>query len=76
MRTYFCVYQGHLLDAGADINHADKDGRTALSVAALCVPASQGHHAAVVSLLLERGAEVRGVSVIPLAKGNWSNTKP
>uniref|UniRef100_A0A674J0A0 Uncharacterized protein n=1 Tax=Terrapene triunguis TaxID=2587831 RepID=A0A674J0A0_9SAUR len=44
-----------LLAHGADIDHADADGRTALSLAALCVPASRGH-ADVVSLLLERGA--------------------
>lgn len=47
----------HLLDKGAEINHEDADGRTALSVAALCVPASEGH-SSVVSLLLERGSEV------------------
>uniref|UniRef100_A0A8C6ZNA3 Ankyrin repeat domain-containing protein 50 n=1 Tax=Nothoprocta perdicaria TaxID=30464 RepID=A0A8C6ZNA3_NOTPE len=47
----------HLLDHGAEVNHEDVDGRTALSVAALCVPASKGH-ASVVSLLIERGAEV------------------
>lgn len=57
------AYMGHteivqqLLDHDAEINHADNDGRTALSVAALCVPASEGH-ARVVSLLLERGTEV------------------
>lgn len=47
----------HLLDHGAEVNHEDVDGRTALSVAALCVPASKGH-ASVVSLLIDRGAEV------------------
>lgn len=46
----------HLLDYGADINHADADGRTALSVAALCAPRTPG--VSVVSTLLERGATV------------------
>lgn len=39
------------------MNHADQDGRTALCVAALCVPASKRHQE-VVQLLLERGAHV------------------
>lgn len=47
----------HLLEAGANINHADADGRTALSVAALCAPSNHGY-ATVVSTLLDRGAEV------------------
>lgn len=46
----------HLLDHGADINHADADGRTALSVAALCAPRNPGVN--VVQTLLERGASV------------------
>ena len=46
-----------LLTCGADVNHSDIDGRTALSVAALCVPASEGH-GRVVTTLLERGAMV------------------
>lgn len=41
----------HLLDFGAKIDHADNDGRTALSVAALCVPANHGY-AKVFSFLL------------------------
>ena len=32
-----------LLEYNADINHEDSDGRTALSVAALCVPISEGY---------------------------------
>lgn len=43
----------HLLDCGADINHADADGRTAISVAALCAPRTPG--TSVVAILLERG---------------------
>ena len=58
-KYWFFVFQivQHLLDHKADINHEDCDGRTALSVAALCIPASEGH-SGVVSLLLERGAKV------------------
>lgn len=33
----------HLLDSGAEIDHADMDQRTALSVAALCVPSNHGY---------------------------------
>lgn len=33
----------YLVEFGADVNHEDIDGRTALSVASLCVPASEGH---------------------------------
>lgn len=47
----------HLLDNGANVNHADADGRTALSVAALCAPSNHGY-ATVVSILLDRGASV------------------
>lgn len=47
----------HLLQYGARMDHADGDGRTALSVAALCVPNNEGA-ARVVALLLERGAAV------------------
>ena len=47
----------HLLARGADINHEDIDGRTALSVAALCIPASEGH-TEVVRILLENDAQV------------------
>uniref|UniRef100_A0A2A4JPK8 Uncharacterized protein n=1 Tax=Heliothis virescens TaxID=7102 RepID=A0A2A4JPK8_HELVI len=42
-----------LLDAGAEIDHADDDGRTALSVASLCASGC-----ACAALLLERGADV------------------
>lgn len=45
-----------LLDHGANINHQDSDGRTALSVAALC--AHNGGYTKVVSLLLDSGAFV------------------
>jgi ankyrin repeat protein len=57
------AYMGHaeivqdLLNYNADVNHQDKDGRTALSVAALCIRTSEGHEK-VVGLLLENGAEV------------------
>uniref|UniRef100_A0A671NE87 Ankyrin repeat domain 50-like n=1 Tax=Sinocyclocheilus anshuiensis TaxID=1608454 RepID=A0A671NE87_9TELE len=62
--TGTAAYMGHkeaveiLLNAGANLNLADGDGRTALSVAALCVPSAAGGrgHGEVVSLLLERGA--------------------
>lgn len=43
------AYMGHsdivetLLEFKADIDHQDNDGRTALSVAALCVPISEGY---------------------------------
>lgn len=47
----------HLLDNGAEIDHEDADGRTALSVAALCVPNNEGY-SKVVNILLERGAFV------------------
>lgn len=33
----------HLLEHGAELDHQDVDGRTALSVAALCVPHSEGY---------------------------------
>uniref|UniRef100_A0A3Q3D558 Uncharacterized protein n=1 Tax=Hippocampus comes TaxID=109280 RepID=A0A3Q3D558_HIPCM len=47
-----------LLDHKARVDLADRDGRTALSVAALCVPAAAGRRGSgkVASLLLERGA--------------------
>jgi len=48
---------GRLLEHGANINHQDSDGRTALSVAALCAP-TNGGYAKVVTLLLEFGAFV------------------
>ncbi len=52
-----------LLNAGADFNLADGDGRTALSVAALCVPSAAGGrgHGVVVSLLLERGCLTQNI---------------
>uniref|UniRef100_A0A8C7E3P3 Uncharacterized protein n=1 Tax=Naja naja TaxID=35670 RepID=A0A8C7E3P3_NAJNA len=55
------AYMGHggivalLLSHGAHVDHADTDGRTALSVAAMCIPVSQGC-AKVVELLLDHGA--------------------
>lgn len=57
------AYMGHveivklLICHGADVEHADIDGRTALSVAALCIPASQSH-VDVVAALIEHGAIV------------------
>uniref|UniRef100_A0A8C9WVU1 Uncharacterized protein n=1 Tax=Sander lucioperca TaxID=283035 RepID=A0A8C9WVU1_SANLU len=59
------AYMGHheaveiLLDHNAEVNLADGDGRTALSVAALCVPTAAGvkGYGEVASLLLERGAD-------------------
>jgi ankyrin repeat protein len=47
----------HLLRNRAALDHADADGRTALSVAALCVPNNAGA-ATVLQLLLEKGAVV------------------
>ncbi len=41
---------------GGDLNHADQDGRTALCVAAFCVPASSAH-TEVVATLLQLGAD-------------------
>lgn len=46
----------HLLNHDADVNHPDADGRTALSVAALCAPRVPGSN--VVSILLEKNAAV------------------
>jgi ankyrin repeat domain-containing protein 50 len=46
----------HLLDHGADIDHADSDGRTALAVAALCSAGGGVNRGGCVQLLLERGA--------------------
>lgn len=41
---------------GANLNHADQDGRTALCVAAFCVPESASH-SEVVAKLLQLGAD-------------------
>jgi uncharacterized protein len=46
-----------LLDRGADVNFADRTGRTAL------IEASFGGHASMIRLLLERGAEVNAQDV-------------
>uniref|UniRef100_A0A3B5MXM9 Uncharacterized protein n=1 Tax=Xiphophorus couchianus TaxID=32473 RepID=A0A3B5MXM9_9TELE len=48
-----------LLNHNAEVNLADGDGRTALSVAALCVPTAAAikGYGEVASLLLERGAD-------------------
>uniref|UniRef100_A0A3Q3XHY4 Uncharacterized protein n=1 Tax=Mola mola TaxID=94237 RepID=A0A3Q3XHY4_MOLML len=48
-----------LLEHDAEVDLADGDGRTALSVAALCVPTAAGvkGYGEVVGLLLDRGAD-------------------
>lgn len=49
---YFSLYFSH---QGADVNHSDSDGRTALHVAAFCVQKSTGH-SDIVACLLNHGA--------------------
>lgn len=58
------AYMGHLeiiellVEAGADVNAVDSDGRSALSIACMCLAATEQHRH-IVELLLEHGARVR-----------------
>ncbi|VEL22217.1 unnamed protein product [Protopolystoma xenopodis] len=58
--TIPAVFNSNILahSLGCNLNHKDRDGRTALCVAALCQPSS-ARHVAAVACLLNHGADVR-----------------
>ena len=63
-----------VLRAGTDVNAADADGRSALSIACMCLAATEQHRH-IVELLLEHGARVRHDARVPSSDSSHTHSQ-